>query len=165
MICGLWRWCAVPLLQVILTTIRDDIMLYSTAPGINARARVGAGAALSHFFALCGAADGVLLCGSVSGYSFSNRKAWRGVYVVFYISGGKVKNLHGHKNSTAGAVLVPSWRCWRCWGCRGSLRPTPDMASCLLPAPCGARPWLILYDLAIDAAGQAPAYDARAVAP
>ena len=31
---------------------------------------------------------------------------------VFYISGGIVKNLHGHKISTAGAVLVPSWRCW-----------------------------------------------------
>lgn len=31
---------------------------------------------------------------------------------VFYISGGKVKNPHGHKISTAGAVLVPSWRCW-----------------------------------------------------
>lgn len=30
----------------------------------------------------------------------------------FYISGGIVKNLHGHKISTAGAVLVPSWRCW-----------------------------------------------------
>lgn len=30
---------------------------------------------------------------------------------VFYISGGKVKNLHGRKISTAGAVLVPSWRC------------------------------------------------------
>lgn len=30
---------------------------------------------------------------------------------VFYISGGKVKNPHGHKISTAGAVLVPSWRC------------------------------------------------------
>lgn len=36
-----------------------------------------------------------------------------GVFLsVFYISGGKVKNLHGHKISTAGAVLVPSWRCW-----------------------------------------------------
>lgn len=23
-----------------------------------------------------------------------------------------VENLHGHKISTAGAVLVPSWRCW-----------------------------------------------------
>lgn len=31
---------------------------------------------------------------------------------VFYISGGIVKNPHGHKISTAGAVLVPSWRCW-----------------------------------------------------
>lgn len=31
---------------------------------------------------------------------------------VFYISGGIVKNLHGHKISTAGAVLVPSLRCW-----------------------------------------------------
>lgn len=31
---------------------------------------------------------------------------------VFYISSGIVKNLHGHKISTAGAVLVPSWRCW-----------------------------------------------------
>ena len=31
---------------------------------------------------------------------------------VFYISGGIVKNLHGHKISTAGAVLFPSWRCW-----------------------------------------------------
>ena len=30
----------------------------------------------------------------------------------FYICGGIVKNLHGHKISTAGAVLVPSWRCW-----------------------------------------------------
>lgn len=28
-----------------------------------------------------------------------------------YIYGGKVKNLHGHKISTAEAVLVPSWRC------------------------------------------------------
>lgn len=35
-----------------------------------------------------------------------------GVFLsVFYISGGIVKNLHGHKISTAGAVLVPSWRC------------------------------------------------------
>ncbi len=42
----------------------------------------------------------------------------------FNISGGMVENLHGHKNSTAGAVLVPSWRCW-------------------------ARPWLVLYDLAL----------------
>ena len=31
---------------------------------------------------------------------------------VFYISGGIVKNLHGHKISTAGAVFGPSWRCW-----------------------------------------------------
>lgn len=31
---------------------------------------------------------------------------------VFYIFGGKVKNPHGHKISTAGAGLVPSWRCW-----------------------------------------------------
>lgn len=30
----------------------------------------------------------------------------------FYIYGGIVKNLHGRKISTAGAVLVPSWRCW-----------------------------------------------------
>lgn len=31
---------------------------------------------------------------------------------VFYISGGIVKNPHGRKISTAGAVLVPFWRCW-----------------------------------------------------
>lgn len=30
----------------------------------------------------------------------------------FFIFVGKVKNPHGHKISTAGAVLVPSWRCW-----------------------------------------------------
>lgn len=30
----------------------------------------------------------------------------------FYIFGGIVKNPHGRKISTAGAVLVPSWRCW-----------------------------------------------------
>ena len=30
----------------------------------------------------------------------------------FFIFWGKVKNPHGHKISTAGAVLVPSWRCW-----------------------------------------------------
>lgn len=36
-----------------------------------------------------------------------------GVFLsVFYISGGIVKTPHGHKISTAGAVLVPSWRCW-----------------------------------------------------
>lgn len=36
-----------------------------------------------------------------------------GVFLsVFYISGGIVKNPHGHKISTAGAGLVPSWRCW-----------------------------------------------------
>ena len=29
----------------------------------------------------------------------------------FYIYGGIVKNPHGHKISTAGAALVPSWRC------------------------------------------------------
>lgn len=30
----------------------------------------------------------------------------------FYIFGGIVKNPHGRKISTAGAVLVSSWRCW-----------------------------------------------------
>lgn len=111
----------------------------------------------------------------------------------FYICGGIVKNLHGHKISTAGAVLVPSWRCWfallrlsvlgqavtisaAVYSCAlpsgAMLYRVPGlvvllvvMVPCLLPAPCWARPWLVLYDLAIDAAGQALAYDARAVAP
>ena len=111
----------------------------------------------------------------------------------FYICGGIVKNLHGHKMSTAGAVLVPSWRCWfallrlsvlgqavtisaAVYSCAlpsgAMLYRVPGlvvllvvMVPCLLPAPCWARPWLVIYDLAIDAAGQALAYDARAVAP
>lgn len=66
----------------------DIFFLYSTAPGINARARVRAGGGLSRFFALCGAADGVFLWGSVSGHSLNARNAWRGVSVRFlYLRG------------------------------------------------------------------------------
>lgn len=43
----------------------------------------GVAAALSRFFALCGAADGVFLWGSVSGHFFGARKAWRGVSARF----------------------------------------------------------------------------------
>lgn len=57
--------------------------MFSTAPGINARARVGVGGASLCFFALCGAAEGVSDWGSVSGHYFGNRKAWRGVSVRF----------------------------------------------------------------------------------
>lgn len=77
-----------------------------------------------------------------------------GVFLsVFYISGGVVKNPHGHKISTAGAVLVPSWRCW--FGCSsvvcalGQVVLLVVMVSCLPPAPCWARPWLVLYSLTL----------------
>lgn len=74
--CELWRSAG----GVVYGSI---FFFYSTAPGINACARVRAGGGLSCFFALCGAAGGVFLWGLVSGYSFDAVKAWRGVSVRF----------------------------------------------------------------------------------
>ena len=60
MICGAGWGCAVLLLQVILSIIKDDIILCTIAPGINARAREGVETSIKHFPSSLRYAGGVL---------------------------------------------------------------------------------------------------------
>ena len=114
MICGAGWLCAVLLLQVILSTIRDDIILYSTAPGINARARVGGETHIKHFPASLRYAGDVF--GTFErGYSCENIKSRGGALkcdcdsLVLFGGGGQdqKKSSTSGTNTAGAAFLLP----------------------------------------------------------
>lgn len=86
--------------------------LFNRARNKRARTREGLPLLFPVSFPSAGLPTAFFSGGRCRGIASAIEKRGGAFLSVFYISGGKVKNLHGHKISTAGAVLVPSWRCW-----------------------------------------------------
>lgn len=106
---GLWCWfllCWGWLYMILFYTV------FNRARNKRARTREG----LPLLFPVSLPSVGLLAAffsgGWCQGITSATKKRGGAFLCDFNISGGMVENLHGHKISTAGAVLVPSWRCW-----------------------------------------------------